>query len=162
MRGGILLSFFLLLSVHTAVTGRWMGGSLPTMAASAALMDEFSVGDSALQLFGHARPDAQGDAWIVGGHKGRQEHLEVGDAVLPQGILHLRGGMPETAGPPSTDGGLRACATCHAIETQVSLGHCKISQLFFCAGKECRKQHWLANKCVPCPLPQSLTVRDRM
>jgi hypothetical protein len=162
MRGGILLSFFLLLSLHTAVTGRWKGGSSPTRAPAAALLDDFPVGDSALRLIGHARPDAQGDAWVVGRHKGIQEHQEVEDAVLPQGVLHLRGGMPETAGPPSTDGGLRVCATCHAVETQASLGHCKISQLFFCAGKECRRQHWQANKYVPCPLPPSLTVQYRI
>ena len=162
MRGGILLSFFLLLSLHTAVTGRWKGGSSPTRAPAAALLDDLPVGDSALRLIGHARPVAQGDVWIVGRHKRIQEHQEVEDAVLPQGVLHLRGGMPETAGPPSTDGGLRVCATCHAVETQASLGHCKISQLFFCAGKECRRQHWQANKYVPCPLPPSLTVQYRM
>jgi hypothetical protein len=68
--------------------------------------------------------------------------------------LHLRGGvdpnpgkvdvMP-TAGPPSTDGKLRTCAQCGAVETRVSLGHCKITELYFCAKTECRKQHWRAN-----------------
>jgi hypothetical protein len=64
--------------------------------------------------------------------------------------MHLRGGAANqvlpTAGPPAEDGKLRACAQCGALETRVTLGHCKITQLFFCARTECRRQHWKANE----------------
>lgn len=144
MRGGILLLIFLLLSMHTAGTGCWRGGSSTIQAPVTVLLDDSPVGNSALQLAGHRRPDAQSGLCIVGGHIGKQRH-QGGVAVMSQRVLQLRGGML-AAGPSSTDGQLRACATCHAVETQATLGHCKISQLFFCAGKECRKQHWQANK----------------
>jgi hypothetical protein len=65
-------------------------------------------------------------------------------------LMHLRGGAADqvlpTAGPPSEDGKLRSCAQCGALETRVTLGHCKITQLYFCARTECRRRHWRANE----------------
>jgi hypothetical protein len=65
-------------------------------------------------------------------------------------LVHLRGGAADqvlpTAGPPGEDGKLRSCAQCGALETRVTLGHCKITQLYFCARTECRRQHWRANE----------------
>ncbi len=64
--------------------------------------------------------------------------------------MQLRGGAADqvlpTAGPPAEDGKLRACAQCGALETRVTLGHCKITQLYFCARTECRRRHWKANE----------------
>ncbi len=71
------------------------------------------------------------------------------------GPLYLRGGSESyvlpAAGPPAEDGQLRSCTMCGALETQATLGHCKITNLHFCASTDCRKKHWLANKCVICP-----------
>ena len=83
-------------------------------------------------------------------------------------LVHLRGGAADqvlpTAGPPAEDGKLRSCAQCGALETRVTLGHCKITQLFFCARTECRKRHWKANEAFwreraaqVCQCGQSLT-----
>jgi hypothetical protein len=69
--------------------------------------------------------------------------------IIKTSNLRLRGGSESVLpppGPPSNDGKLKSCAQCGALETRTTLGRCLITELYFCAKSECRKQHWNSNK----------------
>ncbi|KAJ1495262.1 hypothetical protein T484DRAFT_1763349 [Baffinella frigidus] len=71
--------------------------------------------------------------------------------------LRLRGGAERASerrgpvvlpppGPPLPGGELRTCAHCSALETASTLALCMVTDLHFCRGGDCRRDHWRENK----------------
>lgn len=146
-----LLAILIFLSTQAVGTGWWVGTSSSSFAPSPQGQVQRGVVHSGVD---HADSvvdalSGSGVDWGGQGQLDRMRGFRIEDDFGFPRSLQLRGGDPTVLpapGDPNRDGSLRKCAACNTAETQVTLGHCKITELHFCAGTECRKIHWLGNK----------------
>ena len=106
------------------------------------------------------RVQAQGHAAVVrasvgalalrGGGSGADEVRELAEAmgatVLGGSQTGAGAAVLPAAGPPPRPGEIRRCAHCNSTEFAATLAFCRVTELHFCMQKQCRKDHWSANK----------------
>ena len=106
-----------------------------------------------VQAQGHAAQVVRasvGALALRGGGSGADEVRELAEAmgatVLGGTQTGAGAAVLPAAGPPPRPGEIRRCAHCNSTEFAATLAFCRVTELHFCMQKQCRKDHWSANK----------------